>query len=91
MKEREIAGEKRRREDPNKSARATVHKLNPPGWKERQRTRLVASWPAVCFQVFPLITMEGEMKERRKIQFSMPSAVPIQLDPKQVEMVRTQE
>uniref|UniRef100_A0A3B1J795 Protein phosphatase 1 regulatory subunit 1B n=1 Tax=Astyanax mexicanus TaxID=7994 RepID=A0A3B1J795_ASTMX len=32
--------------------------------------------------------MEGEMKERRKIQFSVPSAVPTQLDPKQVEMIR---
>ncbi|KAL6474936.1 hypothetical protein MHYP_G00159760 [Metynnis hypsauchen] len=32
--------------------------------------------------------MEGEVKERRKIQFSVPSAVPTQLDPKQVEMIR---
>ncbi|XP_066522165.1 protein phosphatase 1 regulatory subunit 1B-like [Hoplias malabaricus] len=32
--------------------------------------------------------MEGEMKERRKIQFSVPSAVPTQLDPRQVEMIR---
>lgn len=28
------------------------------------------------------------MKDRRKIQFSVPSAVPTQLDPKQVEMIR---
>ncbi|KAI4876873.1 hypothetical protein NFI96_020416 [Prochilodus magdalenae] len=32
--------------------------------------------------------MEGEVKERRKIQFSVPSAVPTQLDPKQVELIR---
>ncbi|XP_041941544.1 protein phosphatase 1 regulatory subunit 1B-like [Alosa sapidissima] len=33
--------------------------------------------------------MEGEeAKDRRKIQFSVPSAVPTQLDPRQVEMIR---
>ncbi|KAG7325435.1 hypothetical protein KOW79_011751 [Hemibagrus wyckioides] len=32
--------------------------------------------------------MEGEIKEGRKIQFSVPSAGPIQLDPRQVEMIR---
>ncbi|KAI5102953.1 protein phosphatase 1, regulatory (inhibitor) subunit 1B isoform 1 [Silurus meridionalis] len=31
--------------------------------------------------------MEGEIKEGRKIQFSIPSAGPIQLDPRQVEML----
>ncbi|XP_053368042.1 protein phosphatase 1 regulatory subunit 1B-like isoform X3 [Clarias gariepinus] len=31
--------------------------------------------------------MEGEIKEGRKIQFSVPSAGPIQLDPRQVEML----
>ncbi|KAF5892137.1 protein phosphatase 1 regulatory subunit 1B, partial [Clarias magur] len=32
--------------------------------------------------------MEGEIKEGRKIQFSVPSGGPIQLDPRQVEMIR---
>ncbi|XP_060794744.1 protein phosphatase 1 regulatory subunit 1B-like [Neoarius graeffei] len=32
--------------------------------------------------------MEREIKEGRKIQFSVPSAGPIQLDPRQVEMIR---
>ncbi|XP_030630872.1 protein phosphatase 1 regulatory subunit 1B-like [Chanos chanos] len=32
--------------------------------------------------------MEGEMKERRKIQFSVPSTISTQLDPQQVEMIR---
>lgn len=34
--------------------------------------------------------MEGEADKdaKRKIQFSVPSSVPIQLDPRQVEMVR---
>ncbi|XP_063074601.1 protein phosphatase 1 regulatory subunit 1B-like [Engraulis encrasicolus] len=39
----------------------------------------------------PLLSSEmegGEAKERRKIQFSVPSSVPIQLDPRQVEMIR---
>ncbi|KAL2101907.1 hypothetical protein ACEWY4_003668 [Coilia grayii] len=39
----------------------------------------------------PLVSAEmegGEVKERRKIQFSVPSPVPIQLDPRQVEMIR---
>lgn len=35
--------------------------------------------------------MEGEIKEGKKIQFSVPSASPIQLDPRQVEMVRKTE
>lgn len=43
----------------------------------------------------PLLPAETEVMEReadkdarRKIQFSVPSAVPTQLDPRQVEMVR---
>ncbi|KAK1794433.1 hypothetical protein P4O66_011306 [Electrophorus voltai] len=32
--------------------------------------------------------MDGEAKERRKIQFSVPSAAPSQLDPRQVELIR---
>ncbi|MCJ8738205.1 hypothetical protein PDJAM_G00032830 [Pangasius djambal] len=32
--------------------------------------------------------MEGEIKEGRKIQFSVPSAGSIQLDPRQLEMIR---
>ncbi|KAM6964343.1 protein phosphatase 1 regulatory subunit 1B-like [Tautogolabrus adspersus] len=31
---------------------------------------------------------EADKDERRKIQFSVPSAVPTQLDPRQVEMIR---
>lgn len=43
----------------------------------------------------PLLPAETEVMEReadkearRKIQFSVPSSVPTQLDPRQVEMVR---
>ncbi|XP_075906772.1 protein phosphatase 1 regulatory subunit 1B-like [Nelusetta ayraudi] len=43
----------------------------------------------------PLLPPDAELKERdadsdprRKIQFSVPSQVPIQLDPRQVEMIR---
>ncbi|XP_012737795.2 protein phosphatase 1 regulatory subunit 1B isoform X1 [Fundulus heteroclitus] len=43
----------------------------------------------------PLLTADPEMMEReadkdarRKIQFSVPSSVPLQLDPRQVEMIR---
>lgn len=43
----------------------------------------------------PLLPVETEVMEReadqdvrRKIQFSVPSSVPTQLDPRQVEMVR---
>ncbi|XP_051522959.1 protein phosphatase 1 regulatory subunit 1B-like isoform X2 [Myxocyprinus asiaticus] len=32
--------------------------------------------------------MEGDMKDRRKIHFSVPSAMPSQLDPKQAELIR---
>ncbi|XP_029944783.1 protein phosphatase 1 regulatory subunit 1B isoform X1 [Salarias fasciatus] len=32
--------------------------------------------------------VEGEPKERKKIQFAMPSAAPTNLDPRQVEMIR---
>ncbi|XP_062859346.1 protein phosphatase 1 regulatory subunit 1B-like isoform X2 [Trichomycterus rosablanca] len=32
--------------------------------------------------------MEGELKDGRKIQFSVPSAASTQLDPRQVEMIR---
>ncbi|XP_076857021.1 uncharacterized protein LOC143510970 isoform X1 [Brachyhypopomus gauderio] len=32
--------------------------------------------------------MDGEVKERRRIQFSVPSGVPSQLDPRQVELIR---
>lgn len=31
---------------------------------------------------------DGDKDSKRKIQFSVPSSVPIQLDPRQVEMVR---
>ncbi|XP_051530545.1 protein phosphatase 1 regulatory subunit 1B-like [Myxocyprinus asiaticus] len=32
--------------------------------------------------------MEGDVRDRRKIQFSVPSALPTQLDPKQAELIR---
>ncbi|RVE59660.1 hypothetical protein OJAV_G00190900 [Oryzias javanicus] len=32
--------------------------------------------------------MEEDKDEKRKIQFSVPSSVPVQLDPRQVEMIR---
>ncbi|XP_060884524.1 protein phosphatase 1 regulatory subunit 1B-like [Labrus mixtus] len=35
-----------------------------------------------------LMDREADKDERRKIQFSVPSAVPTQLDPRQVEMIR---
>ncbi|XP_068162293.1 protein phosphatase 1 regulatory subunit 1B-like [Antennarius striatus] len=35
-----------------------------------------------------LMEREADKDERRKIQFSVPSPVPIQLDPRQVEMIR---
>ena len=31
--------------------------------------------------------VEGETKERKKIQFAVPSSAPTNLDPRQVEMV----
>lgn len=35
----------------------------------------------------PMMEREADKEARRKIQFSVPSSVPTQLDPKQVEMV----
>lgn len=35
--------------------------------------------------------MEEDKDEKRKIQFSVPSSVPVQLDPRQVEMVRKRD
>ncbi|XP_061666828.1 protein phosphatase 1 regulatory subunit 1B-like isoform X2 [Syngnathoides biaculeatus] len=36
----------------------------------------------------PPVTAAEDSDAKRKIQFSVPSAVPIQLDPRQVELIR---
>lgn len=38
-----------------------------------------------------MMEREAEKDARRKIQFSVPSSVPVQLDPRQVEMVSARE
>ncbi|XP_033826864.1 protein phosphatase 1 regulatory subunit 1B isoform X2 [Periophthalmus magnuspinnatus] len=36
----------------------------------------------------PSVSTEGEQKERKKIQFAVPTSAPSNLDPRQVEMIR---
>ena len=58
-----------------------------PGFRGDRLDAMDARLPADA----EMMEREAEKDARRKIQFSVPSSVPVQLDPRQVEMVSARE